>query len=122
MVALVILMMVVLMFGRGLISAAWTNRFASNHYRATCLARNRLQRAMSLDLDSIELMDETMVEIDWDGNVDLQGTFRRTTIVSNITDDCVEITVRVHYPMPKTGGVTDAPIVMSTMIARQMVE
>ncbi len=101
------------------ISAMRTHRMASNFYRATCIARNRIQRARTLDYDSLALLSEVEASVDENGNRDLSGHFQRTTSISNTVLACTRIRVNVKFPI-SGGGVSPEGVEVHTMIAEGM--
>lgn len=119
MVASFIFLIVSTAFTAGLLTAMRTQLMASDYYKATCLARNRIQRARTLAFDNISMLAETDVTIDDDGNETSSGDFKRTTIVSNVSSVLIDLTVRVYFPMPR-GGVSPEPVESNTMIAYGM--
>jgi prepilin-type N-terminal cleavage/methylation domain-containing protein len=120
MVACFILAVGISGFGIGYLSAMRTNRLAKNHYQATCLARNRIQRARSVSFTSIPLLAETDRVIDADGNADANGLFRRTTAVAQTaTSNTLDIAVSVRYPDAKNAP-HKTPVTMRTIISSVM--
>lgn len=99
------------------LSAMRTHMVANDFYRATCIARNRIQRAWTLDFDSLPLLGEMETPVDELGNIDTAGSFRRTTSVSNTVPNCTRVTVQVRYPVPN-GKLSPATVDVHTMIAR----
>ena len=106
-------------FTAALLTALRTHLMAADYYRAICIARNRVQRARTLDFDSIPLMAEVDFPVDKYGDSDPSGGFQRTTMVSNTTVDRVAIGVSVRFPV-NGGGLNEVPIEVSTMITRGM--
>ena len=99
------------------ISAMRTHLVASDFYKATCIARNRIQRARTLDFDSLSLLVETTASVDQDGNIDSEGQFRRTTVVTNDLPGRVRISISVQHPIPN-GRLSSQPVEVFTMIAK----
>jgi type II secretory pathway pseudopilin PulG len=97
------------------LSAMRTHLMARDYYRATCMARNRLQRAHALDYGSLPLLDEDMTPVDELGNADPAGVFRRTTAVTNLVPTCTRLAVTVHYPV-RNGALSPEPVEVATMI------
>lgn len=121
MIAGVILMFFVGGFVLTFIMAMRTVHTATNHYRATSIARNRIQRARAFDFGSLELLEENEIGIDQFGNSDPGGRFRRSTSISTnwATPHTVRIRVGVRYPLG-TGANLSAPVVVESLIAAQM--
>ncbi|NQU39025.1 MAG: prepilin-type N-terminal cleavage/methylation domain-containing protein [Lentisphaerae bacterium] len=101
------------------ISAMRTHTVASDLYKATCIARNRIQRARTLDYESLGLLSEYEAAVDEFGNIDQSGVFRRTTTVSNAVPTCTRIVVRVFFPVPN-GRLSGESVDVYTMIAEGM--
>lgn len=95
---------------------------STNHYRATAIARNRIQRARSFDYDSLTLLIENEVPIDRHGNADPSGTFRRSTDIFTNTvtaPHTVRVQVGVRFPVRREGGLSE-PLLMENLIAVRM--
>lgn len=120
MVAGSVLLIFVAGFTTALIFGVRSLQTANNHYRAMSIARNRLQRAMSFDFNSLDLLRESDVRIDHFGNLDGQGRFRRSTRVSTNwpTPYTVRVQVGVRYPLAR-GPELSPPIVIDTLFAVQ---
>lgn len=101
------------------ISGMRTHRMASDYYRAICIARNRIQRARTLEYDSLNLLTEIDRPVDQNGNPSIDGQFRRTTLVSNTVPECTMISVDVNFPLPG-GGVSAEGMQLHTMITEGM--
>lgn len=101
-----------------LLTALGAQTMAADYYKAVCLARNRVQRSRTLAFNNISMMAESNVAIDDDGNLDSSGSFRRTTIVSNISAVCIEVEVEVYFPTRQ--GLSPTPVEAKTMIAYGM--
>ena len=93
-----------------------------NHYRASAMARNRIQRARSFDYSSLTLLEENGARVDRHGNADPNGMFRRTTSIDTNTltaPHTVKIVVGVRFPVRSSGGLSE-PLVMENLIAVRM--
>lgn len=97
-----------------LLGSMRTHEMSRNYYKATCLARNLVQRARTLSWSSLSLLNESDSKVDDDGNVVPDGRFRRTTTVTNVAADCVELTTSVSFPT--ANGISDAPLEIKTLI------
>ena len=109
-------------FFTAFIMAMGAQRMATNHYRALCLARNRIQHARAMEYSSLELLAETFNAVDEVGNPDPVGRFRRSTIISPDTNTIAkisQITVQVWFPA-RRGRLSAAPVEQSTLIADPM--
>lgn len=69
---------------------------ARDHYTAVNLARSRFERARTFDFDQLHLFVESRTLTDHVGNSDPNGSFRRSTTVSNINPRLIEMTVMVE--------------------------
>lgn len=115
-----------LLFCAGFFSAYFAamgaQRMATNHYRALCLARNRIQHARATEYTSLELLAETSNAVDEVGNPDPSGSFRRSTTIipdTNTTAKIAQFTVQVWFPANR-GRLSAAPVEQSTLIANPM--
>ncbi len=104
------------------LAAMGTQKMAANHYRALCLARNRIQHARATEYSSLELLAESSNAIDAFGNPDTAGGFQRTTTIipaTNTPAKISEFTVQVWYPAHR-GRLSAAPVEQSTLISDPM--
>ena len=101
------------------LSAMRTQYMAANYYRATCLARNRVQRGSSLPFETIPLLTEPLHAVDEFGRDSPAGAYRRGTDVNELSSNCYEIAVEVYYPS-RAGELSEEPVAIKTMIARRM--
>ncbi len=101
------------------LAAMGAQKMAANHYRALCLARNRIQHARATEYSSLDLLAESSNAVDAAGNPDPTGGFRRSTIIISDTNTSAKIskfTVQVWYPAYR-GRLSAAPVEQSTMIS-----
>jgi hypothetical protein len=98
-----------------MITAIRTQVMSSDYYRATCIARNRVQRARVVEFASLPLMAETVAPVDENGNQSPSGRFRRTTVVTNASGNCSLVTVQVWFPVPN-GHLSQQSIDVTTLI------
>jgi prepilin-type N-terminal cleavage/methylation domain-containing protein len=119
MVASIILLIASLGFSLGLISALKTQYMAGDHYRSMTIARNRIQRARSLNYDSLPLLSESDIRVDDFGNQSSTGYYYRSTIIANYATNCVELIVSVNFTKPD-GSLSESPVSIQTLIARGM--
>ena len=119
MIASVIFLIASLGFSFGLIAALKTQYMAGDHYTAMTIARNRIQRARSLDYSSLTLLTEDKIRVDQLGNQSPAGFFFRTTSVTNVAANAVELVISVHFIKPD-GGTSDVPVSLQTIIAEGM--
>jgi hypothetical protein len=83
------------------------------------IARNRIQRARSLNYDSLPLLSESDIRVDDFGNQSSTGYYYRSTIVTNYAANCVELIVAVKFTKPG-GELSALPVTIQTLIARGM--
>lgn len=73
---------------------------ARDHYVAVNLAKNRLERAKSFDFTQLYTFRESQSLVDLNGTPvsasDPRGDYRRSTIVTNVTDNLTEVRVTVE--------------------------
>jgi hypothetical protein len=68
---------------------------ARDYYRAIALSRNRVERLLVMDYDSILVASEASHRIDVFGNSAIDGAFRREMAVTTVTNDLLEIAVTI---------------------------
>ena len=104
------------------VQALRTTKVAQSHFRANCLARNRLQRALMLDYDNLPALAEDDVAITALGQLSPDGTYKRTTVVdTNVYDNCTLISVRVNFPIPGR-GTSYEPVDVTSLLTPEMLQ
>jgi Tfp pilus assembly protein PilV len=101
------------------IGAIRTQYAASGYYRASCIARNRIQRGIALPFTTMPMLSEQDRRLDEEGNISYRGTYRRTTTVTQVSDNCYEITVAVLYPAGP-GMMSATPVEIRSKVTRGM--
>lgn len=101
------------------VTAFRTQMMATTHYRATSLARNRIQRCASLPFDTIPLYAEFPHLINENGVNDADGRYQRTTLVNELTTNYYEVVVQILY-QSRPGNWVSNPVELRTKIARNM--
>jgi len=119
MIASLILLIVSSGIMAGIISALKTQANASDYYRATCIARNRIQHAKTISFGSYSSIVEDVVNIDQDGVLSPDGDFRRSTTATNAGDGVMSVTVDVWY-FVKPGVLSGRPVTVQTLIHNTM--
>jgi hypothetical protein len=119
MIASLIFLIASLGFSFGLIAALKTQHMAGSHYAAMSIARNRIQRARSLNFDSLGLLSESEFRVDEFGLQSSSGRYFRTTSVTNYSTNCIELTVGVAFTEPN-GATNAVPISIQILLARDM--
>jgi len=119
MVASIVLLMVSAGIMTGIIAALKAQANASDHYRATCIARNRIQHAKTISFNSYNAITENLVRVDQDGFYSSTGEFRRSTLVSVAGTNCMNVTVDVWYSV-RPGVWSTEPVSVQTMIHTTM--
>ena len=119
MVSSLILLSTSVAFTAGMLGALRTHQMSSDYYLATCIARNRIQRARSIDFFTLPQMVENQRRVDEMGNGSTSGTFRRTTTVNDVTGNQVEVIVQVYFPAGRK-VLSDEPIEVRTKITNGM--
>ena len=69
---------------------------ARSHYVAVNIAKNRLEKGRTFGYDQLSVFAEDDVIVDISGAADADGNYRRTTVVSNVTSNLVEMIVTVE--------------------------
>ena len=88
------------------VSARELNDRARLHYTAINIAKNRLEKARTLNFSTLSLFQENGTIVDYNGNPDPNGAFRRTTVISNVATNLVEIIITVDIRNRVTLGFT----------------
>ena len=103
--SIVMLMMVMAGAYKIITATASLNRVVRNHYVATNLAKNRLERARNFPYADLPLLAENMVLINDNGVPNTDGRFRRTTAVNtNYTVGVTAIIVTVDIKNLRSGN------------------
>ncbi|MFC1467376.1 hypothetical protein ACFLQY_01600 [Verrucomicrobiota bacterium] len=90
---------------------------ARSRYKATVLARNRIEKARNTDFELIYGLAEKDVVVNEFGEVDSGGYFRRTTTVTDVSSILLEILVRVDVKNRRTLDFTVQGEELQTYIA-----
>lgn len=77
------------------VSARELSDRARLHYTAINIAKNRVEKARTLNFSMLDLFQENGVVVDYNGNPDPNGAFKRNTVISNVATNLVEIIVTV---------------------------
>lgn len=116
MVASTVLVIVAVSFTAAFMSAVRQHRLASNYTSASLVAKNRIQRARSIDYGSVTLLEETNASVNVWGSRDLDGAYLRATSVdTNTIPNCCLVTVQVWYPTWR-GIQAGAPVTIQTIL------
>ena len=99
-----------------------TRQVALNHYVATVMANNQIERAKNLAFGNLSLLVESERPVDELGTTDANGRYLRTTIIepmwggeSNLT----RITVTILPPAPNRSSTAgNDPVSVSTLIKK----
>jgi Tfp pilus assembly protein PilV len=115
------LILLIISFGimAGIIAALKVHANAADHYRATCIARNRIQQAKALTFSGYANISEAQFRVDQNGELCTTGDYRRSTSTSNAGENCVSVTVDVWYFVKPQVWCT-APVTIQTMIHTSM--
>lgn len=122
MIASIIFVVFCVFFLSSAIMSMRSQQLACDYYKATAIARNRIQRARSCDYSSLSLMSENQSIVDGDGNLTTAGIYQRTTIVglyTNGTPNLYQVTIQVYYPGARR-ILGAQPVEMSTLITDKM--
>ncbi|MDD4872848.1 MAG: prepilin-type N-terminal cleavage/methylation domain-containing protein [Kiritimatiellae bacterium] len=122
MIASLILLIVSFGIMGGIIAALKVQANAADYYRATCIARNRIQHAKVLAFASMTNgLSEAIVQVNQDGDKDPPPLdFWRATSVSDVVANSVMlVTVDVWYSV-KPGVKSASPVTIQTMIEKHM--
>jgi prepilin-type N-terminal cleavage/methylation domain-containing protein len=119
MIASLILLIVSSGIMAGLIAALKVQANASDHYRANCIARNRIQQAKTLSFSGYNNISEVQFRVDQNGELCSTGDYMRSTSTSNTGDNCMSVTVDVWYRVKPEVWCTE-PVTIQTMIHTTM--
>ena len=87
-----------------IVRASELSRSARRHYIAISLAKNRLERARNFLYSDLQLLAETDLTIDENGNPDPKGQYRRSTTVDTVSrTNLTEVVVDVKIRNPHSG-------------------
>jgi hypothetical protein len=67
-----------------------------SHYQAANLAKNRLERARTLPFDQLALCEEDGIGVNASGAGEANAPFRRSTTVTPLGSDVVEVRVTIE--------------------------
>jgi hypothetical protein len=90
---------------------------ARAHYTAINIAKNRLELVRTFDFDQVDDFTEDKVVVDESGNPAADGNYRRSTLVSNISSNLLELTVTVGIRNRRTLEFNPANQSLSTYFA-----
>jgi hypothetical protein len=115
MVASSLFLMVAASFTAAYIGSLRNHRLAIAYTAATNIAKNQIERARSMEYDSLPLLSENAVVIDENGNITAGGAYERTTIADTTTvPNCIQVCVQVRYPTFKV-RLSEAPVEITTL-------
>ncbi len=121
MVASIVLVIVSSGIMSGIIAALKVQANATDYYRATCLARNRIQLAWSRSWDEIPTIADSNFQfnaIDEETVCDT-GEYMRTTFVTPTGTNCLNVTVQIWYRV-KPQVWSPQPVTMETIISSNL--
>lgn len=116
-VAITILVIVIIGLCGLILQGRELSALARARYKATVLARNQIERARNTDFDLIPGLAESELVINGLGEADADGNFRRTTTVTNLSSNLLEIYVRVDLKSRRTLDFTVPGETLQTYIA-----
>lgn len=90
---------------------------ARAHYTAINIAKNRLELVRTFDYGQVDKFLEDKVIVDASGNPDTLGNYRRSTQVSNVSSNLLELTVTVDIRNRRTLVFNPANQELSTYFA-----
>lgn len=101
-----------------------TRQVALNHYVATVMANNQIERAKNLAFDNLSLLAESERAVDELGATDAEGRYLRTTAIEPLwggESDLTRITVTILPPAPnRRSSAGRDPVSVSTLIKRPL--
>lgn len=90
---------------------------ARAHYTAINIAKNRLELVRTFDFAQVGNFIEDKVVVDASGVPSTVGNYRRTTEISTVSDNLLELTVTVDLRNRQTLAFTPAKEVLNTYFA-----
>jgi len=93
---------------------------ARAHYTAINIAKNRLELVRTFDYGQVDDFLENNVVVDASGVPDAVGNYRRSTTVSNVSSNLLELTVTVDLRNRQTLAFTPAKEQVSTYFAEYL--
>lgn len=90
---------------------------ARDRYMAVNICKNRLERIKTFEFGQLHLFAETATDVDANGNPVAGGHFRRSTTVTEIRPNLVEVTVDVRIRNRITRAFGDPVESLSTYVA-----
>ncbi|MFC1453380.1 prepilin-type N-terminal cleavage/methylation domain-containing protein [Verrucomicrobiota bacterium] len=96
---------------------------AREHYTAINIAKNRIERARVMEWDELPFLSETNVPVTASGAPTMQqGNYRRSTIVTSVTYNLIQVAVTVDIRNRKTrqfdgNGETVQSLIADVMLA-----
>jgi type II secretory pathway pseudopilin PulG len=93
---------------------------ARDHYTAINIAKNRLELVRTFHFGQVDKFLEDDVIVDASGVPDMLGNYRRTTAVSNVSSNLLELTVTVDIRNRRTLAFNPANQQLSTYFARYL--
>jgi hypothetical protein len=78
-----------------LLSHRKVSDMARGHYTAINIAKNRMELVRTFDFGQINDFLEDKVVVDASGTLDTEGLYRRTTEVSNVSSNLMELSITV---------------------------
>lgn len=93
---------------------------ARGHYTAINIAKNRMELVRTFDFGQVADFIEDKVVVDASGIPNTAGHYRRTTQVSTVSGNLLELTVTVDLRNRKTLAFTPAKETVSTYIAEYL--
>lgn len=99
-----------------------TRQVALNHYVATVMANNQIERAKNLAFGNLSLLAEDELRVDELGTTDATGRYLRTTTIEPVwggESNLTRITVTILPPSPnRRSSEGNDPVSVSTLIKK----
>ena len=90
---------------------------ARNHYTAVNIAKNRTEEAYAFNFNTLQTFNETNITMDYDGTMDPNGDFSRTTTVTNQTTNLIVMIVNVGIRNRRTSQWTGEQEAITSLFA-----
>ena len=103
-----------------LMSHRQVSDMARAHYTAINIAKNRLELVRTFDFDQVDEFIESNVIVDESGLPDVNGYYRRSTEIDNVSSNLLELTVTVDIRNRRTLQFNPANQSLSTYFAKYL--
>jgi prepilin-type N-terminal cleavage/methylation domain-containing protein len=101
-----------------IVQASKMTSMSHSQYAAVNIAKNRLERARTLDFNDLWSLAEDDVLVDVNGSPDPNGHFRRTTLVTSVETNLTELLITTETRNRVTLQFEQDVVTLSSLFAR----